>query len=163
MSVDGRAREAEEAWQALGPGIDLLNVLLADRVLARGQGGSAAWEALKSITLLGRLEGTEEAFADLDRLVHRWEEVGRRAGMPAGRPGAGPVPPNLLEGLRALGRVGELLRSPGPAGPGSDLTGAWNTWHEARRALATPAERRAALESLARDLERRFLGAVGAS
>lgn len=146
---------AEAAWQRLGPGIDLFNLLMADQVLAGGAPRAAAWDALRGATVLAHAERLEDSVRDVDGLASTLEVLLADEGVPLAESTnrTFPAPPwatgdaePLMQWLAALSALAELLRTGEPqnADPGA----LWQAASEARARLDTPQHRRVALEAV---------------
>lgn len=154
---------AEAAWQRLGPGIDLFNLLIADQVLADSAPRAAAWEALRGATVLAHPERLEDAVRDVDGLASTLEVLLADEGVPLAGTGdfAFPAPTwatgnaaPLMQWLSALSALAELLRTGEPknADPGA----LWQAASEARARLEPPQQRRVALEAVEAQLAARL-------
>ncbi|NDD28627.1 MAG: hypothetical protein EB084_10225 [Proteobacteria bacterium] len=156
--VSPLAHLADEAWQQLGPGIDLFNLTLLADVLARSTGRAEALAALRGITVLGHPQHLEGAVADVDRLATSLESLLAEAEVST-RP-TGFAPPDehawatgdagsLMLWLEGLTEISQALRDGDVRADSRDgLARCWRRATAARERLGEPERRRAALEAL---------------
>ena len=180
MTPTALAQEVNDAFERLRDGIDLLNVLMVEQVLAHhGEAGrqpdDAAWLALRRATIFSHPQDLEQAHADLEQFSRRlWvladqAEVDPSAGMHAAHGGnVGPMVEEepdaewaetraVTDWLESISTLRDILvdlqKDPSRA---AELPALRARADQARRLLDTPAARQAAVQALERRAEALF-------
>ncbi|MHB2016242.1 MAG: hypothetical protein ACYCW6_04775 [Candidatus Xenobia bacterium] len=145
MSPEELRRETGEALQRLNTGIDLLNLLLLDRVTRHD---AAAWAAFQHATVLRDATQLESAWADLERYYENLRLLAGKAAVAANAAAPLGIQENadpLMEYLRGLDALREALRD---AAQHPAIPARLAEVEAARSALSTPNARRDALDAL---------------
>lgn len=180
MTPTALAQEVNDAFERLRDGIDLLNVLMVEQVLAHhGEAGrqpdDAAWLALRRATIFSHPQDLEQAQADLEQFSRRLWALAEQA--EAATP-AGAHPPHsgnvgliveeepsaesaearaMTEWLESISTLRDVLvalqTDPSRA---AELPALRARAGQARRLLDTPTARQVAVQALERRAEALF-------